>query len=246
MIYPQKGDRGLEEDDEPCHLSLSPEPELESETESAYDADVDSDSDSESKTGDFSHVPAIAEGTDFDLDSDTTKFSKRKLITDFLTGIENLERQLSPAPNCLNCSQHYCIPRDFETIPPVGIKRFRDPICEANLLDSERPIKRLRRESSELAFYDPVLPMLDTREQGAIWSVHFDPQLFRRSPEPSYVGPRSPEHFTGPEGIIGSDLELASDDPVSTMRKAALEPNSNHLAAEAGLEEIVRFLGYTS
>lgn len=41
---------------------------------------------------------------------------------------------------------------------------------------------------SAVALYDPVLQMLDAREHGAIWEVHFDPQLFcsadmRRSAE---------------------------------------------------------------
>lgn len=232
MAHSQKREMALETDDEPCHLCLSPEPESNlkyTEPRSSYDADVDSDTELGSETGEPpgpGHASA-AWGPGFGPDSDL-KYSKHNWIIKFLDGLESPKASPSPPPTSPDYCCGVCSP-----VSPKTTKRSRDATTPV----SDRSAKRLRREDPELAFYDPVLAMLDAREQGAVWAVHFDPQLFSLSPGPSHHADfRSVASVTKVAEIGETELELVSDEPApAAMCETASELDSSSLAARRKL-----------
>lgn len=237
MVHSRKRDRLSEQDDEPCYLSLSPEPESEPEPgpepESTYDADVDSDSELGSKTGKApsSGLVFAAWGSGFEPGSDTDCFKHNRII-EFIMGLESPKMKLNTPPTI---PDYYC--SGVSPVSPTTIKRPRDTTPP----EPDRPAKRLRREDPELALYDPVLAMLDSREQGAIWAVHFDPQLFCASPGPSHhVDVHSLEHVTEATGIGETELEVVTGDSASAaMRGAVPGLNSSCLAAQEEITEVI-------
>lgn len=179
MVHSQKQERAVETDDEPCHLCLSPEPEPEleytepchlclspepepeleyTEPGPSYDADVDSDTEPGSETGEApgpGHIPA-AWGPGFEPDSDIN-YSKYNQIIKFLDGLESPKISPSSRPTSPDYCCNVCSP-----ISPKTLKRPRDATTPV----SDSSAKRLKYEDPELAFYGPVLAMLDARVQG--------------------------------------------------------------------------------
>lgn len=160
VAHSQKRERELETDDEPCHLCLSPglESGLEhTEPGSSYDADVDSDTEPGSETGEApgpGHAP-VAWGPNYAPISDF----KHDRIIKFLDGLESPKISPNPPPIGFNYCCSVCSP-----ISPKSLKHPRDTTTAV----PDRSAKRLRREDPELAFYGPVLAMLDAREQAGL------------------------------------------------------------------------------